>query len=182
MIPGFIGQDLTANRLRQVEADVTKGTERRTEAEARRHRPLRGFHMLHARLALFSLAVALAAPIGIPTLSPVTIVQASEAKMFTPTAFEAAKKAGLPILVEVTAPWCSTCKAQKPILSDLSAKPKFAKLVIFQVDFDTQKDALKMLGVQTQSTLISYKGNKEVGRSSGVTNRITIEDQLNKSI
>jgi thiol-disulfide isomerase/thioredoxin len=138
--------------------------------------------MLHARSALLALAVAITAPIGVLALAPVATAQLSETKTFTPAAFEAAKKAGLPILVEVTAPWCPTCKAQKPILSELSAQSKFAKLAIFQVDFDSQKDVLKMLGVQMQSTLISYKGNKEVGRSTGVTNKTAIEDQLNKSI
>jgi hypothetical protein len=54
--------------------------------------------------------------------------------------------------------------------------------VTFRVDFDTQKDALKMLGVQRQSTLISYKGAKEVGRSTGVTDKSALEDQLSKSI
>lgn len=86
--------------------------------------------MLHARFVLLSLALALAAPIGMSTIAPVTIAQASEAKMFTPAAFDAAKKAGGPILVEVTAPRCLTCKTQKPILSELSAQPKFAKLAI----------------------------------------------------
>ncbi len=138
--------------------------------------------MLHARSALLSLALALAAPISVSVLAPVATAQAGDVKTFTPAAFEAAKKAGGPILVEVTAPWCPTCKAQKPILSELSAQPKFAKLAIFQVDFDSQKDALKMLGVQMQSTLISYKGDKEVGRSTGVTSKAAIEDQLNKSI
>ncbi len=138
--------------------------------------------MLHARTALLSLAIALTAPTGAVLLLPVPAAQAAEAKAFTPAAFEAAQKAGGPLLVEVTAPWCPTCKAQKPILSELSAQPKFAKLAIFQVDFDSQKDALKMLGVQQQSTLISYKGDKEVGRSTGVTSRTAIEDQLNKSI
>lgn len=138
--------------------------------------------MLHPRSAFVLLALALAAPISLSTLAGVATAQASEARMFTPAAFEAAKKAGRPILVEVTAPWCSVCKAQKPILSELSALPKFAKLAIFQVDFDSQKDALRMLGVQKQSTLISYKGDKEVGRSTGATSRTAIEDQLNKSI
>jgi thiol-disulfide isomerase/thioredoxin len=138
--------------------------------------------MPNARSAFLSLALALAAPTGMPILAPVATAQAAEAAAFTPAAFEAARKAGLPILVEVTAPWCPTCKAQKPILSELSAQPRFAKLAIFQVDFDTQKDALKMLRVQMQSTLISYKDDKEVGRSTGVTNKAAIEDQLNKSI
>lgn len=137
---------------------------------------------MHARTAFFTIAIALAAPVGFPMLSPVTTTHAAEFKKFTPAAFEAAKKAGEPILVEVTAPWCPTCKAQKPILSELTAQPKFAKLAIFQVDFDSQKDALKMLGVQMQSTLISYKGGKEVGRSTGVTSKATIGDQLDKAI
>jgi thiol-disulfide isomerase/thioredoxin len=138
--------------------------------------------MLHLRTALLSLAIAFAALTGISGPVGGATAQAFEAKTFTPTAFEAAQKAGTPILVEVTAPWCSVCKAQKPILSELTAKPKFAKLVTFRLDFDTQKDALKMLGVQRQSTLISYKGGKEVGRSTGVTDKSALEDQLNKSI
>ncbi len=101
---------------------------------------------------------------------------------FTPAAFEAAQKAGGPILVEVTAPWCPTCKAQKPILSDLLMQPKFGKMTVLQVDFDSQKDALKMLGVQMQSTLISYKGKQEVGRSTGVTDKAAIAAQIDKSI
>ena len=138
--------------------------------------------MLHARSALLSLALAVAAPIGLSSLSLVATAQAAETKAFTPAAFEAAKKSGVPVLVEVTAPWCPVCKAQKPVLSELSAQPKFSKLAIFQVDFDSQKDVLKMLDVQKQSTLISYKGGKEVGRSTGVSNKAAIEDQLNKSI
>jgi thiol-disulfide isomerase/thioredoxin len=82
----------------------------------------------------------------------------------------------------VTAPWCPTCKAQKPILSELLADPRFAKMTILHVDFDSQKDALKELGVRMQSTLISYKGGKEVGRSTGVTDKAAIAAQLDKSI
>ena len=41
---------------------------------------------------------------------------ASEPTPFTPQAFEAAQKAGKSILVHITASWCPTCKAQRPIL------------------------------------------------------------------
>lgn len=107
---------------------------------------------------------------------------AAEPLAFSPAAFEAAQKAGRPILVEVTAPWCPTCKAQKPIIAALAAKPKFKELAIFQVDFDTQKDALRRFGAQKQSTLIGFKGAKEIGRSIGDTNPASIEDLLNKAI
>jgi thioredoxin 1 len=101
---------------------------------------------------------------------------------FTQAAFDAAKAAGKPVLVEVTAPWCPTCKAQKPILADLRAMPKFKDLVIFEVDFDSQKEILRGLNVQKQSTLVVFKGNKEVGRSTGDTKKESIEALLAKSV
>jgi thiol-disulfide isomerase/thioredoxin len=108
--------------------------------------------------------------------------QAADTKPFTQAAFDAAKATGKPVLVEVTAPWCPTCKAQKPILSELKASPKFKDLMVFEIDFDSQKDALRALDVQQQSTLITYKAGQEVGRSTGDTNRSSIEALLNQTI
>jgi thioredoxin 1 len=101
---------------------------------------------------------------------------------FTQAAFDAAKAAGKPVLVEVSAPWCPTCKAQKPILAELKAMPKFKDLVILEVDFDSQKDVLRGLKVQSQSTLVVFKGSKEVGRSTGDTKKESIEALLAKSV
>lgn len=101
---------------------------------------------------------------------------------FTQAAFDAAKAAGKPVLVEVSAPWCPTCKAQKPILAELKAMPKFKDLVILEVDFDSQKDVLRGLKVQSQSTLVVFKGSKEVGRSTGDTKKELIEALLAKSV
>jgi len=41
--------------------------------------------------------------------------------------------------------------------------------VIYEVDFDTAKDTLKRFRVQQQSTLIVFKGTKEISRSTGDT-------------
>ncbi|PZN92472.1 MAG: thiol reductase thioredoxin [Hyphomicrobiales bacterium] len=101
---------------------------------------------------------------------------------FEVKAFEAAQAAGKPILVEISAPWCPTCKAQKPILSSLGSKPEFAKLTVFEVDFDSQKDVVRMLKATMQSTLIVYKGKQEAGRSVGDTNAASIEALLKKSV
>jgi thioredoxin 1 len=101
---------------------------------------------------------------------------------FDPKAFDAAQAAGKSILVEVSAPWCPTCKVQKPILSNLANQAKFKDLVAFEIDFDSQKDLLKKFGVSMQSTLISFKGAKEVARSTGITNAAAIEAQLDKSL
>lgn len=107
---------------------------------------------------------------------------AAEPIAFSSGAFEAAKSSGKSVLVEVTAPWCPTCKAQKPILSELKAQPKFKDVVVFSVDFDSQKDALRALNAQRQSTLIAFKGAQEVGRSVGDTNKASIEALLAKTL
>ena len=107
---------------------------------------------------------------------------AGERATYTPAGFEAAQKAGKPILVEVHASWCPVCKAQAPILSGLRAEPRFKDLTVFTVDFDAQKDALKSFGVTKQSTLIVFKGAKEMGRSTGDTQQASLEGLLAKSL
>jgi thiol-disulfide isomerase/thioredoxin len=103
-------------------------------------------------------------------------------RKFDQKAFDAAQAAGRPILVEVSAPWCPTCKAQAPILSRLKSDARFKNLAAFVIDFDSQKDLLKKFNVQRQSTLIVFKGKRETGRSTGDTNPQSIEQLLAKSI
>jgi thiol-disulfide isomerase/thioredoxin len=101
---------------------------------------------------------------------------------FDQRAFDAAQAAGKPILVEITAPWCPTCKAQAPILARLKSEPRFKDLISYDIDFDTQKDLLRKFNVSKQSTLIAFKGRQEVGRSTGDTNPGSIEALLGKTI
>ncbi len=101
---------------------------------------------------------------------------------FDPQAFEAAQHAGGPILVEITAPWCPTCAAQKPIIERLRKEPRFADLEIFTIDFDTQKQLVRRFGANLQSTLICFKGAEEKGRSVGETQSEWIESLLEKAL
>lgn len=94
---------------------------------------------------------------------------AAEHADYTPAAFDAALKSGKPILVWVHASWCPTCKAQAPILARIESEPRYGDLMVFMVDFDSQKDALKRFGVRMQSTLIAFKAGKETGRSVAET-------------
>lgn len=99
---------------------------------------------------------------------------------FTVAAFTAAQQAGKPILVDVAAPWCPICKRQRPLLEKILADPRFKDVQRFDIDFDSQKDALRMVGARMQSTLIVYKGTHEVGRSIGQTQSEWLEDLLEK--
>ncbi|MCI0431381.1 MAG: thioredoxin family protein, partial [Rhodospirillales bacterium] len=62
---------------------------------------------------------------------------AAEWKPFDAAAFAAAQKEGKPILVDIFAAWCPVCRAQNPILVQLTREPKFKDLVVFKIDFDT---------------------------------------------
>jgi thioredoxin-like negative regulator of GroEL len=107
---------------------------------------------------------------------------ANSAVPFSAEAFKAAQEQGAPILVEIHADWCPTCKAQNPILDKLTAEPKFRELKIFRVDFDVMKPVVKQFGAQMQSTLIVFKGAKEQGRSVGDTKEASIAALLEKSL
>ena len=107
---------------------------------------------------------------------------AGERLAYERAAFDAALAKGGPVLLHVTAPWCSDCKAQKPVVEKLRNDPAFAALTVFELDYDTQKDGLKAFGVQRQATLVVFKGGKEVHRAVGVTRAPAIESLVRKAL
>ena len=111
-----------------------------------------------------------------------SIASAGTAVPYSAEAFKAAQAAGSPILVEIHADWCPTCKAQSPILDKLTADPKFKDLKVFRVDFDDMKPVVRQFGAQMQSTLIVFKGAAEMGRSVGDTKQASIATLLDKSL
>jgi thioredoxin 1 len=108
--------------------------------------------------------------------------KSAEWKDYSPEALAEAQSTGKPILVDVFAAWCSVCRAQNPILVQLTREPKYKDLVVFKADFDNDKKALKPLDVRSQSTLIVFKGDKEIGRSVGDTSQLSIEGLLDKTL
>ena len=97
---------------------------------------------------------------------------------FDAAAFTAAQTAGKTILVQVHADWCPQCAAQRPIIANLSKSDKFKDMVIFNIDFDTQKDLVRRFNVMRQSSLIVFKGATETGRSVGATQAGPITELL----
>ena len=107
---------------------------------------------------------------------------AAEWKEFSPEALAAAREAGKPILVDVFAAWCPTCRAQNPILVKLTKDPKYKNLLVLKADFDAHKKDLRVLNVRSQSTLIVFKDGKEVDRSVGDTSELSIEGLLDRTL
>ena len=117
-------------------------------------------------------AVLIAAVVAIPSL-------ANAGQPFDAKAFQASQAAGKSILVDITASWCPTCKQQKPIVEEI--EKEHPDLVVYDVDFDTAKDVLRQLRVQHQSTLIVFKGQKEVARSIGETDPAPLRSLVAKA-
>lgn len=101
---------------------------------------------------------------------------------YTQEKLDALNKSGKPTLVFIYADWCPTCKAQEKILNTLLPTNEFKGITTLRVDFDAQKPVVSAFGVKYQSTLIVFKGGKEVARVTGETNRDHIADLLRKSL
>ena len=110
------------------------------------------------------------------------IVSAAETKPFDQATFVALQASNKPVLIDVYADWCPTCKQQAPILSELLSLPEFKGYTVLKVNFDTQKDVRRALGVAQQSTFIVYRGKHEVVRSTGDTNKESIAATLQKGL
>ena len=105
---------------------------------------------------LFGLAVVLLSGLAVNAAQP-----------YDDASFKEAQAAGKTVLINVTASWCPTCKKQEPTIK--AVEKERPNLVVYDVDFDTAKDVLQRLKVRAQSTLIVYKGPKEVARSTAET-------------
>ena len=106
----------------------------------------------------------------------------AEAQAFTAEIFQQAQAAERPILVDISATWCPTCKAQAPIIESLASQDKFKDLLILKVDFDQQVDIVRQLGARSQSTLIVFRGTEEIDRSVGSTDPAQIETLLDEAM
>lgn len=119
--------------------------------------------------------IALAAPVALFAAMP---VQAAEFADFDRAAFEAAQAQGRPILLDVHAWWCPVCGSQARTIKRLATPEAYTKLIVFRINYDTQKDVWRSFGVTKQATLIAFHGRRETGRIAFMTDKAKIADLL----
>lgn len=109
------------------------------------------------------------ATLALASIVTATSASAQPERPFSLAALKAAQAKGQSVLVDAYAPWCPICRAQAPTVAALTTDPAYKNLQVLRLDYDHQSEEKKALGIRQQSTLIAYRGGKEVGRLVGVT-------------
>ncbi|NOU01378.1 MAG: thioredoxin family protein [Gallionella sp.] len=104
------------------------------------------------------------------------------AEPFTQAKLDALNQAGHPVLLEIHADWCSTCKTQERVLQTLLSQSEFKRIKLLRMDFDQQRELAHSFGVEYQSTLITFKNGYEVGRSTAEQSEARIAELLRLSL
>tara|TARA_B100000475_G_C14957890_1_gene298623 strand:- start:293 stop:682 length:390 start_codon:yes stop_codon:yes gene_type:complete len=105
---------------------------------------------------------------------------------FNKELFDKAQSDGKIVVVSSWIKYCSSCAGQMKILQKAKTKGKlldirFDNIEYFSFDV-TKKEISDLFDVQYQTTLIIFKGNKEVYRSIGETTEDLIYEALKTSI
>ena len=122
--------------------------------------------------------IAIAVLIGIGTMS----LWGAEWRAFDNSAFKNAQAAGKTVVIDFHATWCPTCAKQKPILEKLISENEFQGVVAFVADYDSSSELKKQMKITGQSTIVVFKGDREVARSMGVTAESELRSLLKKGL
>ena len=98
---------------------------------------------------------------------------------FNKEIFNKAKSEGKLVVVSSWTKYCSSCASQMKVLN--KAKTEFENIVYLSFEI-TNKEIANMLNVEYQTTMIIFKGNKEVYRSIGETSKEKIYKAIKSSI
>ncbi|WP_445356638.1 thioredoxin family protein [Microbulbifer sp. ANSA002] len=107
---------------------------------------------------------------------------ASAGEPFSEERFKELQAAKQPVLIDVRADWCPTCKKQSIILAQFQEDNPQCGLTIFNVNFDKQKEWVKHFRAPRQSTLLLYRGDKQVWFSVAETRADVIRQNIFNSV
>jgi len=109
------------------------------------------------------------------------LAHALDIKPYSADALASAEKAGQPVALHFRADWCPTCRAQDKALQSLKAE-KGLDITVLSVNYDTEKDMKRRFKINSQSTLVVLKGDKESARLVGDTSSLNIMMALKSAL
>ena len=99
---------------------------------------------------------------------------------FSEEIFENAKALGKTVVVNSYEVWCGTCSKQTKILDQ--AKKEYTDIVFLSYEQSKNEGIAQKLGIKFWTTIVVYKGNNEVARIIGQTDKETIYSAIQKGI
>ena len=99
---------------------------------------------------------------------------------FSEEIFENAKASGKTVVVNSYEVWCGTCSKQTKILNQ--AEKEFKDIIFLSYEQSKNEDIAKKLNIDFWTTIVVYKGGKEVARIIGQTDKKTIYSAIEKGI
>ena len=99
---------------------------------------------------------------------------------FTEEVFENAKTSGKTIVINSYEVWCGTCSKQTKILNQ--AEKEFKDIIFLSYEQSKNKDIAQKLNIKFWTTIVVYKGDAEVIRIIGQTDKETIYSAIQKGI
>jgi thioredoxin 1 len=94
--------------------------------------------------------------------------------------FEEAKASGKTIVINSYEVWCGTCGKQTKILDQ--AEKKFKDIIFLSYEQSKNENIAKQLGIKFWTTIVIYKGDNEVARIVGQTNKKIIYAAIQKGV
>jgi thiol-disulfide isomerase/thioredoxin len=111
---------------------------------------------------------------------------ANETINYTPGLIKERLSLGETLFVDYTATWCSTCKRQEKILTEIRENNSTydEKITFVKIDWDTYKDheVTSSRNIPRRSTLLVLRGNEEIGRIIAGTDPKEIEALMAKGL
>ena len=99
---------------------------------------------------------------------------------FSLSSLEKAKNTGKTVVVNSYEPWCWSCRKQDKVL--LGAKDEFKGVVFLTYQQGKHKDIAEALNISVRTTIVVFKGKKEVARIIGQTGKTEIYSAIKKGI
>ena len=94
--------------------------------------------------------------------------------------FEKAKASGKTIVVNSYEVWCGTCSKQTKILN--KAEKEFKDIIFLSYEQSKNKNIAQLLDIKFWTTIVVYKGDNEIARIVGQTDKETIYSAIQKGI
>ena len=91
--------------------------------------------------------------------------------------FEKAQFEGKTVVINSWNKTCYTCGKQVKILNE--AEKEFIDILFLSFEQTKDKEIAKLLDIEYWTTIVVYKGNKEISRTIGQTKKSEIYSQIN---